>query len=84
VDEGNKLSDMNGDDEEEMIMRANSRDVILHLLLGDIYLPYLNSRNFGEYLGCLFIIFFLSWDICPLFFFLRIPKPLDLCISREY
>jgi len=34
VDERNEMSDMNGDDD-------NGGDLILHLLLGDIYFPYL-------------------------------------------
>jgi len=35
VDEGNEMSHMNGDD-------VNGGDLILHLLLGDIYLPCLD------------------------------------------
>ena len=38
------MSDMNGDNNKEMIMRGNNNDrggLILYLLLGDIYLPYL-------------------------------------------
>jgi len=44
VDEGNEMSDMNSDDDKEMIMRGDNDDggdLILHLLLQDIYLPYL-------------------------------------------
>ena len=44
VDEGNEMSDMKSDDDNKMIMRSNNdcgEDLILHLLLRDIYLPYL-------------------------------------------
>jgi len=43
VDEGNEMSDMNVND-KEMIMRGDNDgggDLILYLLLEDIYLPYL-------------------------------------------
>ena len=44
VDERSEVSDMNCNDDNEMIMISDNDDggdIILHLLLGDIYLPYL-------------------------------------------
>ena len=63
-----------------MIMRGNNDDggdLILHLLLGDFYLPYLELRNFGEYLGCSFNFFgtFVLFLILSFFSLLSLEQP---------
>ena len=57
------MSDMNSDDDKEMIMRGDNDDggdLILHLLLQDIYLPYLELQKLQGVLGLLIRFFFLG------------------------
>jgi len=57
------MSDMNGDDDKEMIIRGDNDDggdLNLHLLLGDIYLPYLELEKLWGVLGLLIHFFFVG------------------------